>query len=30
MAELSELTWEHDNAFIPKYIPKNLKWYEKD
>ena len=30
MAESSELTWEHDNVFIPKYVPQNLKWYEKD
>ena len=30
MAESSELTWENDNVFIPKYVPQNLKWYEKD
>ena len=30
MAESSELTWEHDNVFIPKYVPQNLNWYEKD
>ena len=30
MAESSELTWEHDNVFIPKSVPQNLKWYEKD
>ena len=30
MAESSELTWEHENVFIPKYVPQNLKWYEKD
>ena len=30
MAESSELTWEHDNVFIPKYVPQNLKWYKKD
>ena len=29
MAESSELTWEHDNVFIPKYVPQNLTWYEK-
>ena len=29
MAESTELTWEHD-VFIPKYVPQNLKWYEKD
>ena len=29
MAESSELTWEHDNVFIPKYVPQNLKQYEK-
>ena len=30
MAESSELTWKHYNVFIPKYVPQNLKWYEKD
>ena len=30
MAESSELTWEYNNVFIPKYVPQNLKWYEKD
>ena len=30
MAESNDLTWEMDNDFIPKYIPDNLKWYEKD
>ena len=30
MTESSELTWEHDNVFIPKYVPQNLNWYEKD
>ena len=30
MAESIELIWEHDNAFIPNYVPQNLKWYEKD
>ena len=30
MAESSELTWEHDNVFIPKYVSQNLNWYEKD
>ena len=30
MAESSELIWEHDSVFIPKYVPQNLKWYEKD
>ena len=30
MAESSELTWEHKNVFIPKYVPQNLKQYEKD
>ena len=29
MAESTELTWEHD-VFIPKYVPQNLKWNEKD
>ena len=30
MAESNDLTWEADNNFIPKYIPGNLKRYEKD
>ena len=30
MAESNDLTWEADNNFIPKYIPGDLKWYEKD
>ena len=30
MAESSELTREYDNVFIPKYVPQNLKLYEKD
>ena len=30
MAESHDLTWEADNKFISKYIPVDLKWYEKD
>ena len=30
MAKSNDLTWEADNNFIPKYIPGDLKWYEKD
>ena len=30
MAESNDLTLEADNNFIPKYIPGNLKRYEKD
>ena len=30
MAESNDLTLEMDNVFIPKYVPDNLKWYEKD
>ena len=30
MAESDDLTQEADNNFIPKYIPGDLKWYEKD
>ena len=31
MAESNnELTWESDNVFVPKYVPKNLKWFERD
>ena len=25
-----DLTWQADNKFIPKYIPNDLKWQEKD
>ena len=27
---MAESTWRADNVFIPKYFPKNLKWYERD
>ena len=30
MAESTDLTWESENCFIPKYIPGDLKWYEPD
>ena len=30
MTESHDLTLEADNKFIPKYIPEDLKWYEKD
>ena len=30
MAESDDLTWEVTNNSIPKYIPGDLKWYEKD
>ena len=30
MTESHDLTLEADNKFIPKYIPGDLKWYEKD
>ena len=30
MAESNELTCQMNNVFIPKYVPDNLKWYEKD
>ena len=23
-------TWKFDNTFAPKFIPDNLKWYERD
>ena len=29
-ASNNEMTWESDNAFVPKYVPQNLKWFEKD
>ena len=30
MAERNELTWEMDNVFVLKYVPNDLKQYEKD
>ena len=30
MAEFTDSTWEQENCFIPKYIPGDLKWYERD
>ena len=30
MAESNDLTWEATNNFIPKYVPGDLKWHEKD
>ena len=30
MAEWQDLAWKTDNRFMPKYIPGDLKWYEKD
>ena len=26
----NDLTWEVDNKFIPKCVPNDLKWYERD
>ena len=26
----NEMTWESDNVFVPQYVPKNLKWFERD
>ena len=25
-----KMTWKLDNQFIPKYIPSDIKWYERD
>ena len=25
-----KLTWEYENCFIPKYVPQNLKWFERE
>ena len=25
-----KLTWEYENCFIPKYVPQNLKWFERN
>ena len=30
MAGSTDLTLESDNCFIPKYIPGDLKWYQRD
>ena len=31
MAESNnEMTWESDKVVSPQYVPKNLKWFEKD
>ena len=30
MAESNNMTWEFDSKFIPPYISKDLKWYERD
>ena len=27
---MAESTWKADNVFIHKYVPNNLKWYERD
>ena len=27
---MAESTWKGDNVFIHKYVPNNLKWYERD
>ena len=29
MAE-SDVTWKVDNNFVPPFVPKDLKWFEKD
>ena len=26
----AESPWRANNEFIPKYVPNNLKWYERD
>ena len=26
----NDLTWEVDHKFIPKCVPNDLKWYERD
>ena len=27
---MADSTWKADHAFVPKFIPSNLKWYEHD
>ena len=26
----NDLTWEVDNKLIPKFVPNDLNWYDKD
>ena len=26
----NDLTWEVGNTLIPKFVPSDLKWYERD
>ena len=31
MAESNnKFAWKSDNVFVPKYVQKNLKWFERD
>ena len=30
MAESSDMTWKFDNEFIPPFVSKDLKWFERD
>ena len=30
MAESSDMAWKLDNEFIPPFVSKDLKWFERD
>ena len=30
IASKNDLTWEVDNKLIPKFVPNDLNWYDKD
>ena len=30
MAESFDMTWKLDNKFIPPFVSKDLKWFERD
>ena len=30
MAESSDMTWRFDNEFVPPFVSKDLKWFERD
>ena len=30
MAESSDMTWKFHNEFIPPFVSKDLKWFERD
>ena len=30
MVESSDMTWKFHNEFIPPFVSKDLKWFERD